>query len=124
MNNPVTKPVMFILSCTCLPAWLITVIYFAAYTFVQGVESLPDDTLLGDEGEGETTLVDESTIVDDPAYNQQPPPEQLAANLGERSAPPTRQKDGQPLEPLHEVEVLPLLLSVARIELSVAYRCS
>lgn len=57
--------------------------------------------LLGDEGEGETTLVDESTIVDDPNYNQQPLPEGTA--MGERSAPPTRQKDGQPLEPLHEV---------------------
>lgn len=65
------------------------------------MESLPDDDLFsGDEGEGETTVIDESTVVDDPAYQQQPDQSMLNSD---RSAPPTRQKDGQPLEPLHEV---------------------
>ena len=68
---------------------------------LQDADSLPDDDLyMDDEGEGETTLQEESTLVDDPTLN--PLSEQTALNT-DRSAPPTRQKDGQPLEPLHEV---------------------
>lgn len=59
-----------------------------------------DESFDGEEEEGETTALEQSTVVDDPTLN--PTADQSALNT-ERSAPPTRQKDGQPLEPLHEV---------------------
>lgn len=57
---------------------------------------------MADEGEGETTALEQSTIVDDPTLNSTAVADQSALST-DRSAPPTRQKDGQPLEPLHEV---------------------
>lgn len=69
---------------------------FTSFLFVaKDMESNPDSEFyMDDEGEGETTAMEESTVVDDPTLN---------AEQTDRSAPPTRQKDGQPLEPLHEV---------------------
>lgn len=77
-------------------------IYKFTFALVKDLDSLPDDDMyMGEPDEGETTVREESTVVDDPTLNAVPA--DISANNNDRSAPPTRQKDGQPLEPLHEV---------------------